>query len=97
MAASTGNASTDLENETRQLQALADAAPEEIKDDFQAVASAFADFTQALATSGYDPGSGKPPTALQIAALAAAAKVFDTGKLKAAAQHLSAWAQSNCK
>jgi hypothetical protein len=75
---------------------LAQAAPSDIKGDFQTFAAAFAGFQHALQSSGYKLGSKTPPTAAQAAAFAQAAKAFNTSKLKQAEQHLSAWAHQNC-
>ncbi len=90
---SSGSASS-IDNEVNAFKALANAAPAEIRGDFQTFAGAFAAYAQALAKAGFKPG--KVPTAGQIAAMRAAAKSFSTPKLQAAEQHLSAWAQQNC-
>jgi len=90
---SSGSASS-IDNEVNAFKALANAAPAEIRGDFQTFAGAFAAYAQALAKAGFKPG--KVPTAGQIAAMTAAAKSLSTPKLQAAEQHLSAWAQQNC-
>ena len=97
MNPSSGNAATALQTESQELQALANAAPSAIKGDFQTFATAFSSYLQALQSSGYNIGSKTPPTAAQLSALANAAKVFNTTKLKQAEQHLSTWAAQNCK
>ena len=91
-----GNSTNALQTEATELQALAKAAPSDISGDFQTFATAFTGFLHALQSSGYKLGSKTPPTAAQAAALATAAKSFDTPKLKQAEQHLSAWARQNC-
>ena len=96
MNPTTGDKSS-LDDATRTFQALAEAAPDDIKGDLQTFASAFADYVQAIQSSGYDPSSKTPPTSAQIAALVQAARVFNTPKLKQAEQHLSSWEQQNCK
>ena len=95
--AASGNSANALQTESAELQALAKAAPSDIKGDFQTFAAAFSSFLHALQSSGYKLGSKTPPTAAQAAAFAKAAKSFDTPKLKQAEQHLSAWARQNCK
>ena len=90
---SSGSASS-IDNEVNAFKALANAAPAEIRGDFQTFAGAFAAYAHALAKAGFKPG--KVPTAGQIAAMTAAAKSLSTPKLQAAEQHLSAWAQQNC-
>jgi hypothetical protein len=92
-----GNAGTTLNTEANVLQGLANAAPSEIKGDFQTLATAFSGFLQALQKSGFKLGSTTPPTPAQAAALEAAAKKFDTTKVKQAEQHLEAWKNQNCK
>jgi hypothetical protein len=97
LAASSGNTSKVFQTEAAELQALADAAPAAIKGDFQTFSTAFSSFLSTLQKSGYKLGSTTPPTAAQAAALAKAAKSFDSAKLKHAEQHLSAWARQNCQ
>jgi hypothetical protein len=89
-----GNLQATLANETRALQAMASAAPSQIRGDFETFVTAFNGYAQALSKTGYKLGS--VPTAAQVAQLEAAAKAFSTGKLRAAEQHLSAWARTNC-
>ena len=89
-----GNAQATVANEAKALQAMAAAAPSEIRGDFETFAAAFNGYVQAIVKAGFSPG--KTPTAAQIAQLTAAAKTFSTAKLSAAEQHLSAWAQKNC-
>jgi hypothetical protein len=92
-----GNGSQALQAEAAELHALANAAPSAIKGDFQTFSTAFSSFLSTLQKSGYKLGSSTPPTPAQAAALAKAAKSFDTAKLKHAEQHLSAWARQNCQ
>jgi hypothetical protein len=82
--------------EVRNLQAFADAAPSDVKADFQTFATAFSGYLQALQKSGYKLGSTTVPTAAQMAALVQATKAFDTPKLKAAEKHLQSWAKASC-
>lgn len=81
-------------NEAKLLQALASAAPSDIRADFETFVSAFNDYVQALQKAGLKPGA--TPTAAQIATLGAATKSFSAPKLQKAEQHLSAWASKNC-
>ena len=89
-----GNLQASVANEGKVLQAMASAAPSQIRGDFETFASAFTGYVQTLAKMGLKPGTA--PTAAQIAQLAAAAKAFSNAKLQAAEQHLSAWARTNC-
>jgi hypothetical protein len=95
--AASGGSANALQTESNELQALANAAPSDIKGDFQTFATAFSSFLHTIQSSGYKLGSKTPPTAAQVAQLAKAAKSFDTPKLRQAEQHLNAWAKQNCK
>lgn len=100
MATTAGkNPATALDTEAKQLQALADAAPAEIRADLQTFAAAFTGFLSALEKAGYKPGQAMTtaPSPAQIAALTRAAKSFDTAKVKQAEEHLGTWASQNCK
>jgi hypothetical protein len=92
--ASSGAGTGSLDNEANVFKALADAAPAEIRGDFQTFATAFEAYTKALAKAGFK--AGQAPSAAQIAELTTAAKAFNTPKLQAAEQHLAAWGQKNC-
>ncbi|HJX47020.1 MAG TPA: hypothetical protein VJ375_04180 [Gaiellaceae bacterium] len=89
-----GNAQTGIADEAKALQAMAGAAPAEIRGDFETFASAFTAYAQAFEKAGLKVG--KTPTAAQLVHMATAAKAFSAPKLQAAEQHLSAWAQKNC-
>jgi len=89
-----GNGELDLKKEADALDALANAAPSEIKSDFKTFADAFKKFAQIYGDVKIKPG--ETPTAAQIAKLTEAAKSFNTAKLQQATQHLSAWASSHC-
>ena len=89
-----GNAQASITDEAKALQAVAGAAPEEIRGDFETFASAFTAYAQAFEKAGLKPG--KVPTAAQLVHMATAAKAFSAPKLQAAEQHLSAWSQKNC-
>jgi len=89
-----GNAEQNLANEDKLFQAMADAAPSDIRGDFQTFAQASTAYGQALVKAGLK--AGQTPTAAQVAQLQAAAKTFSTPKLRTAELHLSAWAKKNC-
>jgi hypothetical protein len=97
VTASSGNFANVLQTESNELKALAQAAPSDIRGDFQTFSTAFSGFLQALQKSGYKPGSTTQPTAAQIAALSTAARSFNSPKLKQAERNLTAWAHQNCK
>jgi hypothetical protein len=95
MAAASGKGGSGLTGEASAFQAMASAAPSEIRGDFQTFATAFNGYAQALAKAGYKPGT--VPNAGQLMQMTNAVKAFSAPKLQAAEQHLSAWAQKNCR
>jgi hypothetical protein len=94
MQAASGKGGTDLTAEAKGFQAMADAAPSEIRGDFKTFATAFNAYAQALAKAGYKPGT--VPNAGQLAQMMKAVKAFSSPELQTAEQHLSAWTQKNC-
>ena len=94
LQATSGSAETRVANDVRLFQAFANAAPSEVRGDFQTLATAFNGYMHALLKAGIKPGT--IPSAAQVAQLQSATKAFSTPKLKAAEQHLSAWAHKNC-
>jgi hypothetical protein len=89
-----GSVETRLTKEAQLLHDYANAAPSDVRGDFQTLADAFDTYVHALLKAGIKPG--QVPTQAQIAKIQAAAKTFSTQKLRAAEQHLAAWAQANC-
>ena len=85
---------SSIGNEANVFKALASAAPAEIRGDFETFTGAFSAYARAVTKAGFK--AGKTPSAAQVAALTAAAKSFSAPKLRAAEQHLSAWARKNC-
>jgi hypothetical protein len=89
-----GSVETRLNNEAKILHDYANAAPSDVRGDFQTLADAFDTYVHALLKAGIKPGQA--PTPAQIAKIQAAAKEFSSSKLRTAEQHLAAWAQANC-
>jgi hypothetical protein len=77
-----------------QLQAMADAAPDEIKDDFMMIADAMAAFYEAFGEMGYEPGAA--PTPEQAEQLAQLAETFDNDAFNEASLNIEAWFEENC-
>jgi hypothetical protein len=73
---------------------LADAAPDEIKDDLEVFAEEFATYAEAIA--GIDLSGGTTPSAEDIAKLQEASAAFDDPRLEEASANIEAWAQENC-
>jgi hypothetical protein len=94
MSAGTRGGKFDLQTAVSAYQALASAAPAQIRPDVQLMAQAFSSFAATLSKVGYVPG--KVPTPAQIAGVTTAAHVFSQPKLRAAGQRLTAWAHQNC-
>ncbi len=94
MQAASGKGTASLTDEAKAFQAMASAAPSEIRGDFQTFATAFNDYAQALDKAGYKPGS--VPNATQMMAMGKAVKKLSSANLQMAEQHLAAWAQKNC-
>src|SRR5205807_9126242 len=94
LQATSGDLKGTIDNEDKVLQAMANAVPSEIRGDFQTFEQAFHQYLQAISKLNIKAGS--VPSADQIAQLTSAAKAFSTPKLRAAEQHLSAWASKNC-
>lgn len=94
MSAAARGGKFDLQTAVSAYQALASAAPAQIRPDVQTMAQAFSSFAAALSKAGYVPG--KVPTPAQVAGVTAAAQAFSQPKLRAAGQRLTAWAHQNC-
>jgi hypothetical protein len=78
-----------------QLQAMADAAPDEIRDDFRIIADALAAFYTAFGEIDYQAGA--TPTPEQAEQLAALAETFDNDAFDQASQNIEAWFEGNCQ
>lgn len=83
-----------LEQVAGQLEAAAEAAPDEISDDFAVIADEMGSFYRALAAMDYEPGS--MPTEEQAAQLAALAESMDQEALQDASENIAAWYEDNC-
>ncbi len=87
----------DLSASVEQLEAFAAAAPEEIRSDMQTVVEGYAAIVRALEEAGYDPTSGQPPTAEQLAALAGASEQIDDPEFQAAAERVDTYFEAGCQ
>jgi hypothetical protein len=59
-------------------------------------AQALSGYATALAKAHYTPGSGKAPTAAQLALITQAAKSFSGPKMAQATAHIQTWAKTHC-
>ena len=89
-----GSVETRLTKEAQVIHDYANAAPSDVRGDFQTIADAFDTYVHALLKAGIK--AGQVPTPAQVAKIQAAAKAFSTPKLRSAEQHLAAWVQKNC-
>ena len=94
-AAMSGSAG-DLDQSLAQLQAFAEAAPEEIRADLTLVYEGYGAFVAAMQGAGYDPSSGEAPSAEMIAAMEAASQKLNDPDFTAASERVSAWFATNC-
>jgi hypothetical protein len=69
-------------------------APDEIREDFQVLATAYADYIAALQDIGLE--SGQTPSADQLQRLQQALASFDQQAVTAASQRISTWVTTNC-
>jgi len=84
----------ELQQVADQLEAMASAAPDEIREDLQVIAEELGAFYTALAETGYT-GTGTP-TPDQIAQLESLADSIDQERFDTAADNVNAWFESNC-
>ena len=85
-----------LEDSVAQLQAFAEAAPDEIREDLVTIYEGYASVAQAFADSGFDPTSGEAPPPEVITALQTAAAELDAQDFREAIDRVSAWVDSEC-
>jgi hypothetical protein len=86
----------DLDQSLAQLQAFAEAAPEEVRADLVLVYEGYGAYMAAMQDAGYDPSSGEAPSAEAIAAMEAASQQLSDPAFTAASERVSAWFATNC-
>jgi hypothetical protein len=84
----------EAEQVAGQLQAMADAAPDEIKADLEVIGEALSDYFAAIAEIGLQPGG--VPTEQQIQELTALQETFDQEAFDQASNNVQAWFDANC-
>jgi hypothetical protein len=94
IASAFAGAGGDTES-TAKLEQLAEKVPDEIKDDVQTLAAAFAEYADKLQEIGIEPGA--TPTADQLQQLQGAIASLDQEELTAASNRIEAWAKENCE
>ena len=91
MAQAFSGASGSTDDNTAELEALADKVPDEIKADVQVLARAFATYADKLKDIGVE--AGQTPSAEQLQQLQTAIASLDQEELTAASQRIEAWSQ----
>lgn len=94
LAEAGSGADADIDVTAETFSAFADRVPEEVRDDFQTLADAFAAYANAV--KGLDLKAGQVPNASQIAKLTAAMKSFNTGDVNKASTNIQEWVTKNC-
>ncbi|MGH3133810.1 MAG: hypothetical protein ACRDNY_08760 [Gaiellaceae bacterium] len=89
-----GNSGDDLDQARELFDELAAGAPDEIREDVQVLADAYAEYADVFADIQVEPGQVPDAEALQR--LQEALASIDQEEVTAASQRLSAWATANC-
>jgi hypothetical protein len=84
----------ELEESLEQLEAFADAAPGEIRDDLRLIAEATARLAEALEDAGIEPG--EQPSAEDLQELQEIGEDFDDEELQSASERVNAWFEEEC-
>ena len=93
-AAAASGGGGDLGDTADAFKQFAEVAPDELKDDFEALADVMTEYAGALAD--LDLKAGDVPTADQIAKLAQLGQSLGTEKVQKASAAIAAWSQANC-
>jgi hypothetical protein len=86
----------EIEKQTKEMDALADKAPSDVRDDLQTIRDAYADCGTIIRDSGWDPKSGKAPPQAVVEKLDEASKKLDSGEVKAAQERVDASFDEEC-
>lgn len=94
VSAALSGTGADTEKTKEALNEIADNAPDEIKDDFQVMADAYAKIADAIGEANVAAGEQPDPEAL--AKLQQVATELDQTKLEEANTNITAWVTENC-
>jgi hypothetical protein len=86
--------SQDVSGDVEKFREYAEQVPEEIRDDVQVLAEAYAEYIDELQSLGLE--AGEVPSASQLAQLQAASQSLGSSEVEAASTRLSAWTTENC-
>lgn len=95
-SAFSGTGGDDLEQVAEYFSEVADRLPDEISDDFEVFAAAYADFASAMAEADVDfndPTSMDPD---KLADLQAITEAFDSAEVQEASANIEAYMNANC-
>ena len=94
LSAAGASGGTDLEKTAKAYEAFAQQVPAEIRDAFETLAKAYAQY--AVAIKGIDFEAGQVPDAATIAKLTKAAQSLNGQDLTKANADISVWVTKNC-
>ncbi len=84
----------NLDETEKAFDAIVARAPDELKDDFEALADVISEYAKALKDLDLKPGEA--PSAAQIAELVQVGQAFATEKVQKATTAIQAWVTANC-
>jgi hypothetical protein len=92
--AAVGGVEGDVDEATELFEDFAENAPDEIRDDLQVLAEAYATYVAALDDVDFE--EGQVPDAQTLAALQQAIASIDQAEVTEASQNLTEWSTANC-
>jgi hypothetical protein len=96
-AAAASGSAADLEQGVAQMEAFAQAAPDEIQDDLQTIADGYRALTEVLQIADFDPASGEAPPPEVIAELEQVSQDLQSEDFQAAVDRVNAYIQGGCQ
>ena len=96
-SAAISGSTTDLEQSVQQMEAFAQAVPDEIRAQMETVLAGYQAIAEALQGSGYDPASGEAPPPEVIAELQQVSEQLQSEEFQAAVEQVNAYLASGCQ
>ena len=94
VSSSTSGGSSDLEATAAAYEEFAKQAPDELKDDFEALGRVMTEYAAAIGDLDLKPG--ETPNAAQIAKLVKLGQTFSTEDVQDASAAIASWSTANC-
>ena len=91
-----GTGDTDFSEVAAYFSEVADELPDEVSDDFEIFAQAYAEFAQALEDADIDLSDMSSADPATLEALTPALEAFDDPAVTEASQNISDWMDANC-